>query len=74
MFDMNFFLKALAWLLAVGGTVMSILGLGYLWWSNFTDAGKIDVLRDRIQGRVYSFSFRPVVIAILGWIAVFSFR
>lgn len=73
MFDANFFLRAVAWVLAIGGTFSTIAGLWYLWWSNFTVSGKMDVLRDRIRGRVWVFSFRPMVVAIIGWIAVFSF-
>ena len=75
MFDANFFLKALAWFFAIGATLSTILQLFFLWWSTNTMAGKLEALRDRLHHkRVYHFSFKPMIIAIIGWIAVFSFR
>lgn len=57
--DVGTFLLVVGWCGLVVCSVILLLGIGVLWYENFTLAGKINVLQDRLKGyrRVYTGTF-----------------
>lgn len=72
-FDFNKFLYIAMWVLAIGSTVLALLGAAGMYYYHYTLSGKIDILRMRMQGVVPTYRWKLVFIAIFAWIGVFSF-
>jgi hypothetical protein len=72
--DVLLFVKIVAWFVAVGATLISGIGILLFWRYTFTAAGRIEQMVDAMKGRQYQFRWSTLFLAILSWIAIYSFR
>ena len=73
MFDWMLFLKIVCWLFAIGGTLWGILLAAIFYHENFTEHGRLVVLVQQLKGYQTVYPLKPILIAIVAWIAIFCF-
>lgn len=74
MFDWNYFIKAVAWVIAIGGSILTLLQVALSSYYTFSHRGRLEVLMMRLEGTQPVFRWKTVLWTIVAWIAVFSFR
>lgn len=73
-FDFDKFLYIAAWVVAVGATLISIAGVFGMYYYHNTTSGKLELIRLRMKRQVPSYRWSVLFVAIIAWIAVFSFN
>ena len=68
------FLHISIWVLAIGSTLVSIIGAIGMYYYNYTVAGKMEVIMMQLKGRVPVYRWTALIIATFAWIALACFK
>ena len=72
--DVLLFVKILAWIVAVGATIIASLSAFVIWGYHYTPGGNLKLAMMNLKGQQPVYRWRFLLIAMIAWVAIISFR